>query len=146
MKKEYSRVVTVWLYNTTRCLGAGRNPDLCVLDGKDGVGSAAGIVVVGCRGDAVGNAFLQKVHGLLAVWHHMLRQVWLDRERERMRQNPGIMSRYTKNSTKQPLRFYIFKMFINGFLLIALQKKHNTHKCCYFLPRCTSCTWQIKKF
>lgn len=46
---------------------AERDDDLCVLDGEDGVGSAAGIMVVGCCGDAVGNAFLQKVHGLLAV-------------------------------------------------------------------------------
>lgn len=53
--------------------------DLCVLDGKDGMGSAAGIMVVGCRGDAVGNALLQKVHGLFAVWDHMLWQVWLEK-------------------------------------------------------------------
>ncbi len=51
--------------------------DLCVLHGEDGVGSAAGIVVVGCCRDAVGDAFLQQFHGLFAVWDHMLRQVWL---------------------------------------------------------------------
>lgn len=54
---------------------AGRDADLRVLDGEDGVRSAAGIVVVSCRGDSVGDALLQKVHGLLAVRHHVLGQV-----------------------------------------------------------------------
>lgn len=45
----------------------GDGDDLRVLDAEDGVGSAAGVVVVGCRGDSVGDAFLQQVHGLLAV-------------------------------------------------------------------------------
>lgn len=48
---------------------------LRVLDAEDGVGSAAGVVVVGCRGDSVGDAFLQQAHGLLAVGDHVLRQV-----------------------------------------------------------------------
>lgn len=46
---------------------AGRYGDLCVLDGEDGVGSAAGVMVVGCCRDSVGDAFLQKVHGLLTI-------------------------------------------------------------------------------
>lgn len=49
--------------------------DLCVLDGEDGVRSAAGVVVVGRRRDAVGDAFLQKIDGLLAACDNMLRQI-----------------------------------------------------------------------
>lgn len=40
-------------------IDAGLGPHLGVLDGEDGMGSAAGIVDVCCRGDAVGNALLQ---------------------------------------------------------------------------------------
>lgn len=51
---------------------SGCDIDLCVLDGEDGMGSAAGIMVVGGCSDAVGDALLQKVHGLFAVCDHML--------------------------------------------------------------------------
>lgn len=54
--------------------------DLCVLDGEDGVRSAAGVVVVGRRRDAVGDAFLQKIDGLLAACDNMLRQIWWEKE------------------------------------------------------------------
>lgn len=56
--------------------------DLCVLDGEDGVRSATGVVVVCRRRDAVGDSFLQKIDGLLAVCDDMLRQIWRHREEQ----------------------------------------------------------------
>lgn len=64
-------------------LGVERDDDLCVLDSEDGMGPAAGIVVVGCCCDSVGNALFQKLHGLLVVCDHMLWQVWWERNRQR---------------------------------------------------------------
>lgn len=49
--------------------------DLCVLDAEYSVRSAAGIMVVGCSCDSVGDTFLQKVQRLFAVRDNMLGKV-----------------------------------------------------------------------
>jgi len=81
--------------------GLREDDDLRVLDGEDGVGSAASVVVVSCCGDTVGDAFLQKVHGLLAVWDHVLGQVWLEEQN---------VEKYKQGSyTFWPMVFQAFK-------------------------------------
>lgn len=61
--QSISVTILVWMLADWRA----ERGDLCVLDAEDGMGSAAGIMVVGCRRDSVSDAFLQKAHGLFAV-------------------------------------------------------------------------------